>query len=629
MRIKHKTVLLFLAALCIILFIGCKNRRDADAPYTSGYDPAKLVTIQQAEGYPDIQFPVNQLVVYTEEGMTRQEFLSLIDTMKDVKLIGQVPSIGFYQLEVKAETTAELDQIKSSLLGVEGIEGATYNLLHHQNADVGSCSVLPDVGLDSVSEYDRLPYWQTDYYTALEIMQGVRDLITMHDVTIGIIESGYSPNHEFDDITIENVSERNPWGERIELESTDEHGTAVAGLICGDNDAQGINGIASTLIGDHLQVVMARPYFNLAICSIDAIESAIIDGGADIINCSFGYGPFADPHASYATDTIETFTTLMNRYPSVLFISAAGNGLSNQGIFGLELTGQNDAPDGIRLNNTLTVTSWERSNPSVRYPGFNYGDVVDMSAPGKNLLIVNANGDTVPESGTSLSTPMVVSAAALLKSIGGDSLSPQEIKNLLLNPTFHTVRTNPGGGIQLTYSHPLVDLLWQQYQSEDWAEKYLSGESEGQHTIPKIVVTRICEEPTVEVAEFGIFTINQADPCRSGVSMFLAPDGSTWSIAAANLKNESNDRLGLAVNNATRRFAIDSPYEITPSSIPMTLIIKDHDLIDDSCEGCDAADGDFSYPGGFTSGSFVFTNCSVTQRTPDGKPKYLSVGHTV
>ena len=139
MRIKYKTVLLSLAALCIILCVGCGDKRDADAPYTSGYDPAKLVTIQQAEGYPDIQFPVNQLVVYTEEGMTRQEFLNLIDKMKDIKLIGQVPSIGFYQLEVKAQTTAELDQVMASLRAVEGIEGATYNLLYHQNR----CGKLP------------------------------------------------------------------------------------------------------------------------------------------------------------------------------------------------------------------------------------------------------------------------------------------------------------------------------------------------------------------------------------------------------------------------------------------------------------------------------------------------------
>ena len=103
--------------------------------------------------------------------------------------------------------------------------------------------MLPDVGLIALASLTVFPIGQTDYYTALEIMQGVRDLITMHDVTIGIIESGHSPNDEFDDITIENVSERNPWGERIELDSTDEHGTAVAGLICGDNDAQGITGL--------------------------------------------------------------------------------------------------------------------------------------------------------------------------------------------------------------------------------------------------------------------------------------------------------------------------------------------------------------------------------------------------
>ena len=625
MRIKYKTVLISLAAFCMILCAGCGDKRDADAPYTSGYDPAKLVTITQAEGYPDIQFPVNQLVVYTEEGMTRQEFLNLVDNMEDIKLIGQVPSIGFYQLEVKAQTTAELEQIMASLRAVEGIEGVTYNLLSQEHIDVGSCPVLPDVGLDNVSEFDRLPYWQTDYYTALEIMQGVRALITMHDVTIGIMESGYSPNHEFDDITIENVSERNAQGERIELVSTSEHGTAVSGIICGDNDAQGINGIASTLVGDHLHVVMANRNLNSAISVCAAIESAINDGGADIINCSFGFGPFYDPSGPVATGIIAVFTNLMNQHPDILFVSSTGNGASNQGIFGLEITGDNSAPGGIRLNNTLTVTSWERSDPSVRHPGFNYGAVVDMSAPGASIRIVKANGDMEMVSGTSFSVPMVVSAAALLKSIGGDALSPQEIKNLLLNPTFHTVRTEPGGGIQLTYSHPLVDLLWQQYQGDDWAEKYLSGESEGQHTVPKIVVTRICEEPTVEVAEFGIFTLNEADPCRNGVSMFLAPDGSTWLIAAANLRNESNDRIGVAVNNATRQFAIDSPYEITTASIPMTCIITDHDLIDNSCRRVDAADGDFSYQGGCTSGSFVFTNCSVTQRTPDGKPKYLSV----
>ncbi len=625
MRIKYKTILLSLAALCIILCVGCGDKRDADAPYTSGYDPAKLVTITQAEGYPDLKFPVNQLVVYTEDSMTRQEFLNLIDNMEDIKLIGQVPSIGFYQLEVKAQTTAELDQIKSSLLAVEGIEGATYNLLYQEHIDVGSCPVLPDVGLDNVSEDDRLPYWQTDYYTALEIMQGVRDLITMHDVTIGIMESGYSPNREFDDITITNVSERDARGERIELVSTSAHGTAVSGIICGDNDAQGINGIASTLVGDHLHVVMANRNLHSAISTCAAIESAIIDGGADIINCSFGFGPFYDPSGPVATGIIAAFTNIMNHHPDVLFVSSAGNGLSNQGIFGLEITGDNSAPGGIRLNNSLTVTSWDHNNPAVRCPGFNYGAVVDMSAPGDRIRIVKANGDTEISSGTSLSVPMVVSAAALLKSIGGDSLSPQEIKNLLLNPTFHAVRTDPGGGIQLTYSYPLVDLLWQQYQGDDWAEKYLSGESEGQHTVPKIVATRICEEPTVEVAEFGTFTMNEADPCRSGVSMFLAPDGSTWSIAAANLKNESNDRIDVAVNNATRQFAIDSPYEITPSSIPMTCIITDHDLIDNSCRRVDAADGDFRYQGGCTSGSFVFTNCSVTQRTPDGLPKYLSL----
>jgi hypothetical protein len=78
-------------------------------------------------------------------------------------------------------------------------------------------------------------------------------------------------------------------------------------------------------------------------------------------------------------------------------------------------------------------------------------------------------------------------------------------------------------------------------------------------------------------------------------------------------------------SKSANTFAVSTPYEVSASSNAMTFTITDDDLIDDSCRGVDPADGDFRYQGGCTSGTFGFMRCSVTQRTTDGKPKYLSV----
>ena len=58
----------------------------------------------------------------------------------------------------------------------------------------------------------------------------------------------------------------------------------------------------------------------------------------------------------------------------------------------------------------------------------------------------------------------------------------------------------------------------------------------------------------------------------------------------------------------------------------MTFTITDDDLIDDSCRGVDPADGDFKDIRAVAPPAPLdLCAASVTQRTTDGKPKYLSV----
>lgn len=612
-----KSEFLLLVALCFCILAGCGEKRPEDDPYSGGYNPDTLVTIIQDEGYPDIQFPVNQLVVYTENDVEYEDAVALFEDMEDVKLIGQVPSIGFYQLEVNASTTEELDSFKEILIARPEIKGATYNLLFSDSADIGSCPVHPDVNLPGTPEMDIEPYHQTMYFTALEIMQGLRDTLTLHPVTIGIFEDGYAHNREFNDITIENYSERNPSGRRIPLRR-DEHGTEVAGIICGDNDGEGINGLASTLIGNRLRVGMARAKTNDFIDSCVAMASIVIAGNAAVINNSFIHGPFYDSSSDIARDIVAAYTEVMTRYPDVLFVNAAGNQ-------GIELTGANTAPGGIRLDNTLTVSSWQHDDPSARVTGHNHGGLVDISAPGDMVAVVLNNGHVTWASGTSFATPMVTSAAALLKSIGGSSLSPIEIKTLLLDPSFHGERTEPGGGIQLSFAHPLVDLLWQEYQGTDWAELLLDSDDDDLHDIPEIVESTICSASGVTVDEFGTFSLDQHYPCNPGIAMFLGSDGTTWDVFLSHLTNNSNDELAGTLSGGPATFALNESYQFNDQNTFGFTITCDNLIDETDCTFEDPIDGDFAFNGSSTTGSFSFTRCSISERTSDGEPKYLSI----
>jgi len=618
----HKIALLLVVLhLCAGALTSCGTGRDEDSPYSSGCDNASLVTIAQGPGYPDISFPVNQLVVYTEDNMTRSEFLGLLQSMPGARVIGQLPSAGIYQLAVAATTIAELDAARSKLAALEGIGGAFYNMRRSNLEDVGSCPVQPDVGLSDCSEYDKLPYYQIGYYTALEIMQGLRDKLTMHPVTIGIVEMGYDRNAEFDDVVIENVSERSDNGTRRELSSDpvfQSHGTSVAGLICADNDGLGVNGLASTLAGSKLRVVMANSGFEDPLWMGDCLAMAMTasDGRADIVNSSFGYGPFDNATSFLARDIVAGFTLVMNSFPQVLFVNAAPNSE-------VELTGTNHAPAGIRLSNSLTVSRWQHEHADRRVTRSGYGALVDIAGPGDSIKTVVAGGSITARSGTSFATPIVAAAAALLKAVGGPGLSPPEIKALLLDPAFHGERCEPGAGIQLSFAFPLVDLLWQEYQGEPWAEEYLADAGGLQHTVPEIVSSRLCESTWLTVDAFGTYELNALGDCPSGIAMTLSPDGTQWHMFAANLANPAGDLAEATISSAADAFALQTSYSFPEHNF--FALVTDDDLIDEQCRSVDPQDGDFSFKGTANGGSYRFTRCSITERTSDGKPKYLRV----
>ncbi|MFH1664396.1 MAG: S8 family serine peptidase, partial [archaeon] len=208
------------------------------------------------------------------------------------------------------------------------------------------------------------------------------------------------------------------------------HGTHVAGIIAGTTENGGkYNGVAPGALLLNVKVLDNNGYgseseiINGINWAVDPDGNSETDDGADIINMSLG-GPYADlnsPIVSAIKDAIQA---------GVIVVVASGNCGSGcpssncHGFIGVETPGI--SPEAI------TVGAVDKQN---NWACFSSGGTIsenikpDVVAPGVNI------NSSVPEgyaaySGTSMATPHVAGAAALLLQ-SNENLSPEEVKYVL------------------------------------------------------------------------------------------------------------------------------------------------------------------------------------------------------
>jgi len=109
--------------------------------------------------------------------------------------------------------------------------------------------------------------------------------------------------------------------------------------------------------------------------------------------------------------------------PKTLFVFAAGNdGLNNDEF--------PTSPAGIRANNVITVAAtYDRINIA---SFSNFGQSVDVAAPGVNILSSVPGNNYLRVSGTSQAAPLVANLAALIKE-ANPALYPVQIKKILMS----------------------------------------------------------------------------------------------------------------------------------------------------------------------------------------------------
>jgi hypothetical protein len=216
----------------------------------------------------------------------------------------------------------------------------------------------------------------------------------------------------------------------------DGHGTVVTGIIAAtQNNEAGIAGI-----NPHVKIMVLKAVSNFGTTRPSFIAEAIVyavDNGAKVINISVG-----GPHASRMVQAAIDYA----HQEGVLVVAASGND-------GVEL--DDFGPGGA--DNVLTVGATHVDDRAAAFS--NYGDKVDLVAPGVDVLSLRARytdanyrpdgvdhgedeyvlgtnyvGDDkryLHVSGTSFSTPIVAGIASLLLSKNPE-LTAAEIERILL-----------------------------------------------------------------------------------------------------------------------------------------------------------------------------------------------------
>lgn len=271
------------------------------------------------------------------------------------------------------------------------------------------------------------------------------DMNTGSGITVAVVDSGIEYTNsdlrnvingsDFTSCAVFNSANQCVQQKARDDDSMDEHGhgTHVAGII----GAATNNGHAVAGINWNVQMlavkIMNQQGLSQGADTVEGIQYAAAYSGVKVINMSLGsYVPCS---------TSPSYQDVVNfaRSRGIVMVAAAGNdGLDTAGVSpascpGVIAVGATDQSDARSV--------WgSRSS--------NWGSPIDLSAPGTEILSTYIPNRTQLSNGTSMATPHVAGAAALLLS-ANPSLSPDQVEQCLVNNADPIQTDRPIGGRRL------------------------------------------------------------------------------------------------------------------------------------------------------------------------------------
>lgn len=231
------------------------------------------------------------------------------------------------------------------------------------------------------------------------------DISTGNDsVTVAVIDTGVDSDHP--DLAASLVPGYNAITNTSNSNDDNGHGTHVAGITAGViGNGKGIAGVSGKSRIMPIKVLNSSGSgYTSDIC--EGIYWAV-DHGARVINMSLG-GPYFDQASQDAVNYAYS--------KGVIVIAAAGN----------DNTSSPSYP--AALNHVVAVSATDQNNSKAWFS--NYGNYVDIAAPGVNIYSSTFDGSYGYKSGTSMASPFVAGVAALLLS-QDNAMTPDQVEKLM------------------------------------------------------------------------------------------------------------------------------------------------------------------------------------------------------
>lgn len=277
----------------------------------------------------------------------------------------------------------------------------------------------------------------------------------------------------------------------------DQHGTHVAGTIgAAGNNGRGIAGVAPNV--KLLSAKFLGPnggYLSDAVKAIDYFTDLKLRHGINIVatNNSWGGGGYSDALANAIQRAASA---------DILFVAAAGNSATNAPSF----------PASYTNKNVISVAALTSSGALASFSNFGTPHV-DLAAPGQAILSTMPDGSYATMSGTSMASPHVAGAIAVLA-----AAFPQASGDVLRQAILATVTPTPSlqGKVSTGGRLDVVSAL-------DWLSVKFKGE--GLSAFSSVSIQADTSRVLEDSGDPLRFTLTLSEPAQKALSINYSLSG--------------------------------------------------------------------------------------------------------
>ncbi len=319
------------------------------------------------------------------------------------------------------------------------------------------------------------------------------------NITVAILDTGVESSHP--DLAANIVQGWNSASENTDTSPLGWHGTGVAGTVAAiSNNSIGMSSVAWSA---NIMPVRVTNRSDGVATSSDLAAGILwaVEHGANIVNLSYDI--------EISVDNIVKDAAQYMRSQGGVVIASVGNANKDFGYA--------DNPYIINVSAT--------NENDVKASFSNYGAIVDISAPGKNIYTLQNNGGYAVAEGTSFASPVVAGVAALVMSVN-PYLTPEEVEQVLEQSADDIAN---GSGMHPYYGHGRVNAaaavaLAKNYNNTDTQAPQASILSPGHHAT-------VSGDVQIEVTASDNSGVSNVDLYIGGVLLghdFTVPYLFTW-----------------------------------------------------------------------------------------------------